>query len=83
MATSRSLAGLNDTNLVQFIKEKKKKQSHKAMKIVRSLVTSINHYFFVWEPEDCCLLVKNLLDIDSSWTGRKQTNVTSHDRYLV
>ena len=84
MATLKSLVGLNDSRFSQILKEKRSKQTIKFKK-VRNLLTTIDHYLISWENEDCCLLVKNLLDVDSSWAEKtKNCNKKSPvDRFLV
>lgn len=85
MATLRSLASLNETKLVSLLREKRRKQSDKIKKSVKNLLITIEHYLVAWESDDCCLLFKNLLDVDPSWNGRKQNDnkKPSMDHLLV
>lgn len=79
MATLRSLSGLNDSNLMKTIREKKaktKSSQSKVSKNVKNLMTTIDTYLVVWESENCSLLVKNLLNIDSN-------NDKKQDHFLV
>ena len=80
-----ALRNLNNSSLGKFLLEKRKKSPlHRAGKNVRNLMTTVGNYLLVWEPEDCCLLIKNLLDPDSSWTDSKKTaNEVRNDCYMV
>lgn len=83
MATLRSLSGLNDSQFSRLLKEKGSKKVTQVKK-VRSLLTIIEHYLISWETEDCCLLVKNLLDVDHSRADQKTNgNKPQADRVLV
>ena len=77
------LAGLNNSQFSQIIKEQKNKQTGQVKK-VRSLLTTIEHYLFAWDKVDCCLLVKNLLDADSWAEDKKDSGAKPpKDRFLV
>ena len=84
MATIRSLAGLNDSNFSKLLKEKRSKQGSQVKKI-RSLLAVVEHYLISWEKEDCCLLIKNLLDVDSSRGDQKkyEGSKSTSDHFLV
>ncbi|KAI9560031.1 hypothetical protein GHT06_014041 [Daphnia sinensis] len=83
MATLRSLAGLNNSQFSKIIKEQRNRQPKGQVKKVRSLLTTIEHYLFAWDKVDCCLLVKNLLDVDTWAEGKKNTDPKpSADRFL-
>ena len=84
MATLRSLTGLNDSQFARLLKEKKSKQTTLTKK-VRNLLTIVDHFLISWEKEDGILLVKNLLDLDTSWIEHKQNSgkSSSNDHLLV
>lgn len=84
MATLRSLAGLNNSQFSKIIKDQRSRQPKGQVKKVRSLLTTIEHYLFAWDKVDCCLLVKNLLDVDKWAEGKKNSDQKpSADRFLV
>lgn len=76
MATLRSLAGLIDTAFADYLREKRPKTATQAKK-VRNALTCIDHFLVAWERDDCCLLVKSLLDVGSSRSDAVK------DRFLV
>ena len=86
MATLRSLNGLNDSNLMKSLREKKKKSKStlsKGSKNVKNLMTTIDTYLLVWESENCTLLVKNLLNIDSNKDTKKDNFLVCNSFYCV
>jgi hypothetical protein len=84
MATLKSFAGLNDSNFAKSLREKKKNQSKcRTSKKITNLITEIENYLIAWEPTDCCLMVKNLLDAGAEPTLGDLKSKSRTDSYLV
>lgn len=87
MATlHRTLASLNDSQLMNVLREKKRQTLGKTKKSVKNVLITIEHFLVAWESEDCCLLFKNLLeplDSTSAWAQRKNNEKSPTDRFLV
>ena len=85
MATLKSFAGLNDSNFAKSLREKKKNQLNcRTAKKITNLITEIENYLIAWEPTDCCLMVKNLLDAGAEPTlGDLNKSKSRTDSYFV